>query len=116
MFYKNSYLEKMADVLQKKDVEDLVRQLTDKKEIEKMFKNDVEYILQKYRDGNITIDEAKKNFDLLKAYTLTQLKFHFERVKEMAEHFGAECVDEKIEDELIEKIMEMLVEYESELE
>ncbi|RLI70533.1 hypothetical protein DRP05_04675 [Archaeoglobales archaeon] len=116
MFYKNSYLEKMADVLQKKDVENLVKQLTNKEEIEKMFKSDGEYIVKTYRDGSITIDEAKKNFDLLKAYTLTQLKFHFERVKEMAEHFGVSYVDEGIDDELVERIMEMLVEYESKLE
>lgn len=113
MFYKNSYLEKMADVLQKKNVESLVRQLTDKEEIERMFRDDVEYIIQKYKEGSITIDEAKKNFDLLKAYVLTQLKFHFEKVKEMAEHFGVDYVDKNIDDDLIEKIMEMLVEYES---
>ncbi|HDD35916.1 MAG: hypothetical protein J7K36_11445 [Archaeoglobaceae archaeon] len=115
MFYKNSYLEKMADVLQRKNVEVLVRQLTDKDEIEKMFKDDCEYIIEKYRNGVITIDEAKKNFELLKAYVLSQLKYHFGKVKEMAEHFNAEYVDENIDDELIEKIMEVLVEYEKNL-
>jgi len=115
MFYKNSYLEKMADVLQKRDVENLVKQLTDKKEIERMFRDDVEYIIQKHKDGDITYDEAKKNFNLLKAYVLTQLKLHFEKVKEMAEHFGVSYAESEIDDDLIEKVMELFVEYESKL-
>ena len=108
MFYKNSYLEKMAEILQKRDVDTIVKQLTDENEIFNIFRSDMDYIIEKYREGAITYDEAKRNFEMLKAYVLTQLKYHFEKVKELAEHFGVTYENEELNDELVEKIVEML--------
>ena len=113
MFFE--YLEKMADLLQKKDVENLVKQLTDVKEIEKMFKEDVEYIIRKYKEGEISRDEAEKNFNLLKAYILSQLRIHFDKVKEMAKHYGVNYFDEEIEDEFLRNLMEFLTDYEEKI-
>ncbi|HIP25624.1 MAG TPA: hypothetical protein EYG81_04110 [Archaeoglobus profundus] len=86
--YKNTYLDKIGELLQKvmevaNDIEQAVRDLTNEEKIKEMFRNDVEYIMDKFYGGDITDREALNNLNILKAYVISQLNLHFKRLVEV---------------------------------
>ncbi|HIP62772.1 MAG TPA: hypothetical protein EYH04_01400 [Archaeoglobus profundus] len=86
--YKNTYLDKIGELLQKvmevaNDIEQAVKDLTNEEKIKEMFRNDVEYIMDKFYGGDITDKEALNNLNILKAYVISQLNIHFKRLVEV---------------------------------
>ncbi len=81
MMYKNTYLEKMGELLKHvmdvaNDIEKAVKELTDDENIKEMFKGDVEYVMDKFYGGDITVEEALNNLNMLKIYAISQLDTH----------------------------------------
>ena len=88
IMYKNTYLDKIGELLQKvmevaNDIEQAVKDLTNEEKIKEMFRNDVEYIMDKFYGGDITDKEALNNLNILKAYVISQLNIHFKRLVEV---------------------------------
>ena len=86
--YKNTYLDRIGELLQKvmevaNDIEQAVKDLTNEEKIKEMFRNDVEYIMDKFYGGDITDKEALNNLNILKAYVISQLNLHFKRLVEV---------------------------------
>ena len=86
--YKNTYLDRIGELLQKvmevaNDIEQAVKDLTNEEKIKEMFRNDVEYIMDKFYGGDITDKEALNNLNILKAYVISQLNIHFKRLVEV---------------------------------
>lgn len=81
-------MDKIGELLQKvmevaNDIEQAVRDLTNEEKIKEMFRNDVEYIMDKFYGGDITDREALNNLNILKAYVISQLNLHFKRLVEV---------------------------------
>jgi arsenate reductase-like glutaredoxin family protein len=88
MMYRNTYLDKIGELLQKamevaNDIEQAVKELTDEEKIKEMFRNDVEFIMDKFYGGDITDEEALNNLNILKVYAISQLSTHFKRIVEV---------------------------------
>ncbi len=88
MMYRNTYLDKVGELLQKamevaNDIESAVRDLTDEEKIKEMFRNDVEFIMDKFYGGDITDKEALNNLKMLEIYAISQLSTHFKRIVEV---------------------------------
>ncbi len=88
MMYRNTYLDKVGELLQKamevaNDIESAVKELTDEEKIKEMFRNDVEFIMDKFYGGDITDKEALNNLKMLKIYAISQLSKHFKRIVEV---------------------------------
>ncbi len=88
MMYRNTYLDKVGELLQKamevaNDIENAVRELTDEEKIKEMFRNDVEFIMDKFYGGDITDKEALNNLKMLEIYAISQLSTHFKRIVEV---------------------------------
>jgi len=88
MMYKNTYLDKVGELLQKamevaNDIESAVRELMDEEKIKEMFRNDVEFIMDKFYGGDITDKEALNNLKMLEIYAISQLSTHFKRIVEV---------------------------------
>ena len=88
IMYKNTYLDRIGELLQKvmevaNDIEQAVKDLTNEEKIKEMFRNDVEYIMDKFYGGDITDKEALNNLNILKAYVISQLNIHFKRLVEV---------------------------------
>ncbi len=88
MMYRNTYLDKIGDLLKKamdvaNDIETAVKELTDGEKIKEMFRNDVEFIMDKFYGGDITDKEALNNLKMLEIYVISQLSTHFKRIVEV---------------------------------
>ncbi len=88
MMYRNTYLDKVGELLQKamevaNDIENAVKELTDEEKIKEMFRNDVEFIMDKFYGGDITDKEALNNLKMLEIYAISQLSTHFKRIVEV---------------------------------
>ena len=88
MMYKNTYLDKVGELLQKamevaNDIESAVKELMDEEKIKEMFRNDVEFIMDKFYGGDITDKEALNNLKMLEIYAISQLSTHFKRIVEV---------------------------------
>jgi arsenate reductase-like glutaredoxin family protein len=88
MMYRNTYLDKIGELLQKamevaNDIEQAVKELTDEEKIKEMFRNDVEFIMDKFYGGDITDEEALNSLNILKVYAISQLSTHFKRIVEV---------------------------------
>ncbi len=85
MMYRNTYLDKVGELLQKamevaNDIESAVKELMDEEKIKEMFRNDVEFIMDKFYGGDITDKEALNNLKMLEIYAISQLSTHFKRI------------------------------------
>ncbi len=88
--YKNTYLEKMSEFYKKiydfaNDIEKIIKELTDGEKIKEMFRGDVEFIMNKFQNGDISESDALNNLDLLRTYVLLQLDTHHRRIVEVLE-------------------------------
>jgi len=88
MMYRNTYLDKVGELLQKamevaNDIESAVKELMDEEKIKEMFRNDVEFIMDKFYGGDITDKEALNNLKMLEIYAISQLSTHFKRIVEV---------------------------------
>ncbi len=88
MMYRNTYLDKVGELLQKamevaNDIESAVKELMDEEKIKEMFRNDVEFIMDKFYGGDITDREALNNLKMLEIYAISQLSTHFKRIVEV---------------------------------
>lgn len=88
MMYRNTYLDKVGELLQKamevaNDIESAVKELMDEEKIKEMFRNDVEFIMDKFYGGDITDKEALNNLKMLEIYAISQLNTHFKRIVEV---------------------------------
>ncbi len=88
MMYRNTYLDKIGELLKKamdvaNDIETAVKELTDVEKIKEMFRNDVEFIMDKFYGGDITDREALNNLKMLEIYAISQLSTHFKRIVEV---------------------------------
>ena len=88
MMYRNTYLDKIGELLKKvmdvaNDIETAVKELTDEEKIKETFRNDVEFIMDKFYGGDITDKEALNNLKMLEIYAISQLNTHFKRIVEV---------------------------------
>ncbi len=88
MMYRNTYLDKIGELLKKvmdvaNDIETAVKELTDEEKIKETFRNDVEFIMDKFYGGDITDKEALNNLKMLEIYAISQLSTHFKRIVEV---------------------------------
>ena len=112
--YRNTYLEKMGELLKHimdvaNDIEKAVKELTDEEKIKEMFRNDVEFVMDKFYGGDITANEALNNLSLLKIYVISQLDTHYKRIAEVLEDLEKKV--RRLKEEVSEGIMADLVEF-----
>lgn len=117
MMYRNTYLDKIGELLQKamevaNDIESAVRELMDEEKIKEMFRNDVEYIMDKFYGGDITDREALNNLKMLEIYAISQLSTHFKRIVEVLDDLERKIrnlKDEASKQEVMADIVEDIV-------
>ncbi len=117
MMYRNTYLDKIGELLQKamevaNDIESAVRELMDEEKIKEMFRNDVEFIMDKFYGGDITDKEALNNLSMLKIYAISQLNTHFKRIVEVLDDLERKIrnlKDEASKQEVMADIVEDIV-------
>ncbi len=103
MLYINTFLDTVGEFIRgEKPIED-VEEFLNQDTIFEMFKRDCKEVVELYRSGQAQFEEVKKNLNLLKAYVVSQLFVHFERLKELAESKGVK-VDAHLEEERINEI------------
>jgi molecular chaperone GrpE (heat shock protein) len=112
--YRNTYLEKMGELFKHimdvaNDIEKAVKELTDEEKIKEMFRNDVEFVMDKFYGGDITANEALNNLSLLKIYVISQLDTHYKRIAEVLEDLEKKV--RRLKEEVSEGIMADLVEF-----
>jgi molecular chaperone GrpE (heat shock protein) len=112
--YRNTYLEKMGELLKHimdvaNDIEKAVKELTDEEKIKEMFRNDVEFVMDKFYGGDITANEALNNLSLLKIYVISQLDTHYKRIAEVLDDLEKKV--RRLKEEVSEGIMADLVEF-----
>lgn len=88
MMYINSYLDKIGELIHNamrvaNDIEKVVKELIDEENIKEMFRSDVELIMDKFHDGEVTNEEALNNLKMLKLYVISQLNVHLKRIVEV---------------------------------
>jgi HEPN domain-containing protein len=108
MEYINTYLDKMRVLLEKGGSEGLFRELTDEKSIESMFVSDAKNVYKRFKAGEISEEDARKNLQLLKLYIISQLPKHRMKVLDF--------FDEKELPELDEEMIRRVVEFIEEVE
>jgi len=112
--YRNTYLEKMGELFKHimdvaNDIEKAVKELTDEEKIKEMFRNDVEFVMDKFYGGDITANEALNNLNLLKIYVISQLDTHYKRIAEVLDDLEKKV--RRLKEEVSEGIMADLVEF-----
>ncbi len=127
MMYRNTYLDKVGELLQKamevaNDIEKAVKDLTDEEKIKEMFRNDVEFIMDKFYGGDITDKEALNNLKMLKIYAISQLSTHFKRIVEVLDdlekkvrRLKEEASKQEVMADLVEDIVNTIKKAEMEL-
>jgi len=114
MMYRNTYLEKMGELLKHvldvaNDIEKAVKELTDDENIKEMFRSDVEYIMDKFYGGDITVEEALNNLSMLKIYAISQLDTHYKRIVDVLDDLERKI--RNLKKEVSEGIVADIVEY-----
>ncbi len=114
MMYKNTYLEKMGELLKHvmdvaNDIEKAVKELTDDENIKEMFKSDVEHIMDKFYGGDITAEEALNNLNMLKIYVISQLDTHYKRIVDVLDDLERKV--RRLKEEVSEGIVADIVNY-----
>ncbi|ADB58153.1 hypothetical protein Arcpr_1094 [Archaeoglobus profundus DSM 5631] len=114
MMYKNTYLEKMGELLKHvmdvaNDIEKAVKELTDDENIKEMFRSDVEFVMDKFYGGDITVEEALNNLSMLKIYAISQLDTHYKRILDVLDDLERKI--KKLKEEVSEGIVADVVEY-----
>ncbi|WP_048084457.1 hypothetical protein [Archaeoglobus profundus] len=112
--YKNTYLEKMGELLKHvmdvaNDIEKAVKELTDDENIKEMFRSDVEFVMDKFYGGDITVEEALNNLSMLKIYAISQLDTHYKRILDVLDDLERKI--KKLKEEVSEGIVADVVEY-----
>ncbi len=117
MLYVNTFLDKLGEMMRDEGkAASILKEV--ESELVEMFRRDCEEILRLVEEGKADVEEAKRNFTLLKSYVLTQLSLHYEKMKEIAASKGIAVDDMKmkeIDDRTINEIAMMIEEAESKL-
>ena len=116
MMYKNTYLEKMGELLKHvmdvaNEIESAVKELTDDENIKEMFRSDVEFIMDKFYGGDITADEALNNLSMLKIYAISQLDTHYRRILDVLEDLERKIkrLKEKVSEGIVADVVDYIV-------
>lgn len=94
--YINSYLDEIGRLINLcmdyvktqvgyEEIEDLSDRLRDPEVIRDMFVHDIQNIISKYNDTELSEKEVRDNFDRLRVYALTQLDKHYDLVIRLLE-------------------------------
>ncbi len=114
MMYKNTYLERMGELLKHvmdvaNEIESAVKELTDDENIKEMFRSDVEFIMDKFYGGDITADEALNNLSMLKIYAISQLDTHYRRILDVLEDLERKI--KRLKEKISEGVMADVIDY-----
>ncbi len=114
MMYKNTYLERIGELLKHvmdvaNDIEKAVKDLTNDENIKEMFKSDVEHIMDRFYGGDITAEEALNNLSMLKIYAVSQLDTHYKRIVDVLGDLERKL--RRLREEVSEGVVEDIVDY-----